>query len=65
MKIAARSADVEFRSVTRRFGPVVAVDAISFRIDSGNRIFQIDDSGQRRFHHDVRNTGLVVPPNRV
>ena len=27
MKISARSADVEFRDVTRRFGTVVAVDA--------------------------------------
>jgi spermidine/putrescine transport system ATP-binding protein len=29
-------ADVEFRGVTRRFGPVVAVDAISFEIPRGS-----------------------------
>ena len=45
MKIAARSADVEFRSVTRRFGPVVAVDAISFRIESGNLVTLLGPSG--------------------
>ena len=37
MKISARSADVEFRDVTRRFGNVVAVDSISFTITGPTR----------------------------
>jgi iron(III) transport system ATP-binding protein len=45
MKIASRSADVEFRDVTRRFGTVVAVDSISFRIDSGTLVTLLGPSG--------------------
>jgi iron(III) transport system ATP-binding protein len=45
MKIASRSADVEFRNVTRRFGTVVAVDSISFRIESGTLVTLLGPSG--------------------
>jgi len=45
MKIASRSADVEFRNVTRRFGTVVAVDSISFAIDSGTLVTLLGPSG--------------------
>ena len=45
MKIGARSADVEFRDVTRRFGTVVAVDAISFRIPTGSLVTLLGPSG--------------------
>ena len=45
MKIATRSTDVEFRSVTRRFGSVKAVDAISFHIASGTLVTLLGPSG--------------------
>jgi iron(III) transport system ATP-binding protein len=45
MKIASRSTDVEFRDVTRRFGTVVAVDSISFTIDSGTLVTLLGPSG--------------------
>ncbi|MBM3525431.1 MAG: ABC transporter ATP-binding protein, partial [Alphaproteobacteria bacterium] len=45
MKIAARSADVEFKDVTRRFGTVVAVDRISFHIDTGTLVTLLGPSG--------------------
>ena len=35
-RAASAPADVEFRGVTRRFGPVVAVDTISFEIPRGS-----------------------------
>jgi iron(III) transport system ATP-binding protein len=45
MTLAARSASVEFVDVTRRFGTVVAVDRVSFRIESGTLVTLLGPSG--------------------
>jgi len=45
MSITARSASVEFRGVTRRFGTVTAVDRVSFRIETGTLVTLLGPSG--------------------
>jgi iron(III) transport system ATP-binding protein len=61
MKIGSRSADVEFRDVTRRFGNVVAVDSISFRIDSGTLVTLLGPSGCGKTTTLRMIAGLEVP----
>ena len=65
MKIAARSADVEFRGVTRRFGSVVAVDRISFRIESGTLVTLLGPSGCGKTTTLRMIAGLEMPSDGV
>ncbi|MBL8697315.1 MAG: ABC transporter ATP-binding protein [Alphaproteobacteria bacterium] len=65
MKIAARSADVEFRDVTRRFGSVVAVDRISFRIESGTLVTLLGPSGCGKTTTLRMIAGLEMPSDGV
>jgi ABC-type sugar transport system ATPase subunit len=61
MKISARSADVEFRDVTRRFGNVVAVDSISFTIASGTLVTLLGPSGCGKTTTLRMIAGLEIP----
>ena len=45
MTIAAHSASVEVRAITKRYGEVTAVDAISFTIEAGNLVTLLGPSG--------------------
>ena len=61
MTIAARSASVELRSVTKRFGAVAAVDAVSFTIEAGNLVTLLGPSGCGKTTTLRMIAGLDIP----
>jgi iron(III) transport system ATP-binding protein len=61
MTISARSAPVELRSVTKRYGAVTAVDAVSFAIEAGNLVTLLGPSGCGKTTTLRMIAGLEVP----
>ena len=61
MTIAARSAPVEVRSVTKRFGEVAAVDAVSFAIGAGTLVTLLGPSGCGKTTTLRMIAGLEIP----
>ncbi len=61
MTITAHSAPVEFRSVTKRYGTVAAVDAVSFTVDAGNLVTLLGPSGCGKTTTLRMIAGLEVP----
>ncbi len=45
MTIASKAASVSFDAVTKAFGPVVAVDQVSFRVEAGSLVTLLGPSG--------------------
>ena len=61
MTIAARSAQVELRGITKRYGAVRAVDAVSFAIETGNLVTLLGPSGCGKTTTLRMIAGLEVP----
>ncbi|HWT30527.1 MAG TPA: ABC transporter ATP-binding protein [Propylenella sp.] len=61
MTINARSAPVEVRAVTKRYGDVVAVDAVSFTIEAGHLVTLLGPSGCGKTTTLRMIAGLEVP----
>ena len=61
MTIAAHSAPVALRSVTKRYGAVTAVDAVSFTIEAGNLVTLLGPSGCGKTTTLRMIAGLEVP----
>ena len=61
MSFARRSASVEFRSVSRHYGKVVAVDAVSFTIPTGTLATLLGPSGCGKTTTLRMIAGLEVP----
>ncbi len=61
MTISARSAPVELRAVTKRYGAVTAVDAVSFAIEAGNLVTLLGPSGCGKTTTLRMIAGLEVP----
>jgi iron(III) transport system ATP-binding protein len=59
--IAGRSAPVELRSVTKRYGEIVAVDAVSFTIEAGHLVTLLGPSGCGKTTTLRMIAGLEVP----
>src|SRR5688500_5648495 len=61
MTIAARSAPVEVRAITKRYGDVTAVDAVSFTIEAGHLVTLLGPSGCGKTTTLRMIAGLEVP----
>ncbi len=61
MTIAAHSAPVELRSVSKRYGAVTAVDSVSFTIEAGNLVTLLGPSGCGKTTTLRMIAGLEVP----
>ena len=61
MNIAGHSASVELRSVTKRYGSVLAVDAVSFTIEAGHLVTLLGPSGCGKTTTLRMIAGLEVP----
>jgi iron(III) transport system ATP-binding protein len=61
MTIASRSAPVELRAVTKRYGEVVAVDTVSFAIEAGHLVTLLGPSGCGKTTTLRMIAGLEIP----
>jgi len=61
MTITAHSAPVELRAVTKRYGTVIAVDAVSFTVNAGNLVTLLGPSGCGKTTTLRMIAGLEVP----
>jgi iron(III) transport system ATP-binding protein len=61
MTLSAKSAPVELRSVTKRYGEVLAVDSVSFTIDAGHLVTLLGPSGCGKTTTLRMIAGLEVP----
>ena len=61
MTISANSAPVELRAVSKHYGDVVAVDAVSFRIEAGHLVTLLGPSGCGKTTTLRMIAGLEVP----
>jgi iron(III) transport system ATP-binding protein len=61
MTLAARSAPVEVRAITKRYGDVVAVNAVSFTIEAGHLVTLLGPSGCGKTTTLRMIAGLEVP----
>jgi iron(III) transport system ATP-binding protein len=61
MTIASRSAPVELRGITKRYGEVTAVDAVSFGIEAGHLVTLLGPSGCGKTTTLRMIAGLEIP----